>query len=144
MKIITIIISIVISSIFIVGANVGISAENATEKFKVDTALKIRMESILNTMKSFHEKEKTLKEKESVAEGKNAGKSLESTVQDIFKNCKLEPKADSAIHPILADILNGASMLKSGKKKEGHDLVHKALLRYENHFDHPGWVHGND
>jgi hypothetical protein len=64
-------------------------------------------------------------------------------VQDIFKSCKLAPDADAAIHPILAEILEGAYMLKKGDEKNGHEKIHKALLKYGDSFEHPGWNHSH-
>lgn len=67
-------------------------------------------------------------------EVKKAGQEVEATVKDIFANCKLEPAADAAIHPVLAEILNGANLLKKGDAKGGHDKIHHALLKYEELF----------
>lgn len=106
-------------------------------RFKVDEPLKVRMETILNTMKSMHHEKKMTKEKYAEIGGK-----LELTVQDIFKTCKLSPEADTAAHPILADILAGAQEFKKGE--DGHEKIHHALLRYEEYFDHPGWDHSKD
>lgn len=69
------------------------------------------------------------------------GSSVESVVHDIFKSCKLAPDADAAIHPILAQILDGAAMLKKGDEKNGHEKIHNALLKYEENFEHVGWKH---
>lgn len=69
--------------------------------------------------------------KENVKESSNK---IEATVQDIFKTCKLSPEADAAIHPILAEVLDGAALLKSSQKKSGHQKIHKALTKYEQLF----------
>ncbi len=104
------------------------------KKFATDDNLRVRMTAILNTMKAMH------------GEGakvnlSDTGTKIEATVQDIFKKCKLEPAADAAIHPILAELLKGAELFKKGNEKEGHEIIHNALLRYEDFFDHPGWNH---
>ncbi|MBE7438606.1 MAG: hypothetical protein HS115_09160 [Spirochaetales bacterium] len=103
-------------------------------KFPTDDNLRVRMTAVMNTMKPMHE-----------AGGKGnlsqTGAKIEATVKDIFKECKLEPAADAAIHPILSDLLKGADLFKNGKEKEGHELIHNALLRYEDLFDHPGFSH---
>lgn len=106
-------------------------------KFTADDTLKPRMEKILTTMKTLHESGNSKK----VGKVKAAGKVVKETVQDIFKNCKLEPAADAAIHPILAEMLEGAELLKKGKGDEGHEKVHQALLKYEELFVHQGWDH---
>lgn len=121
-------------------------AQKPTKKFSVDEDLKVRMGAVLNTMKALHaaEAKKTQKEMKS-DQHKNqyaeAGRKIETTVQDIFKTCKLAPDADAAIHPILAELLSGAALLKKGNAKEGHEKIHKALLTYEDYFAHPGWDH---
>lgn len=104
-------------------------------KYTSDDALKPLMEKILGTMKSLY----AHGDEKKIGKVKAAGVTVEKTVQEIFKNCKLEPAADAAIHPILAGILEGASLLKKGKADEGHDKVHQALIKYEGLFIHPGW-----
>lgn len=104
------------------------------KKFATDDNLRVRMSAVLNTMKAMHDPGA----KVNLAE---TGAKIEATVQDIFKKCKLEPAADAAIHPILADLLKGADLFKKGNEKEGHEIIHNALLRYEDYFDHPGWSH---
>jgi hypothetical protein len=93
-----------------------------------------RMTAVLNTMKAMH----AAGAKVNLSE---TGTKIETTVQDIFKKCKLEPAADAAIHPILADLLKGADLFKKGNEKEGHEIIHNALLRYEDFFNHPGFGH---
>lgn len=105
-----------------------------TKKFATDENLRTRMTAILNTMKAMH------KAGAKVNLSDTGGK-IETTVQDIFKKCKLEPAADAAIHPILGDLLKGAELFKKGNEKEGHDKIHNALLRYEDFFEHPNWSH---
>jgi len=115
----------------------GAAATKVTKpakKFSTDENLRVRMTTILNTMKVMHDAGK----KEKLAD---TGAKIEATVQDIFKTCKLEPAADAAIHPILAELLKGADLFKKGNEKEGHEIIHNALLRYEDFFDHPGWSH---
>lgn len=105
-----------------------------TRKFATDDNLRVRMTTVLNTMKAMH----AAGAKVNVAE---TGAKIETTVQDIFRKCKLEPAADAAIHPILAELLKGAELFKNGNEKEGHEIIHNALLRYEDFFEHPGWDH---
>jgi hypothetical protein len=116
-------------------------AAQPTEKFVPDKTLKERMSSILETMEALHQKDSKVAKEESLVD---AGKKVESTVKDIFKNCKLEPRADAAIHPILASLLDGANLLNKGNSKDGHKKIHKALLEYEAHFIHKGWMHGRN
>lgn len=104
------------------------------KRFIADDSLRVHMSVVLNTMKAMH----SSGVKVSLAE---TGLKIESTVQDIFKKCKLEPEADAAIHPILAELLKGASLFKNGQEKSGQEIIHNALLRYETFFEHPGWGH---
>lgn len=104
------------------------------KKFATDDNLRVRMTTVLNTMKAMHDAGAKVNLPET-------GAKIETTVQDIFKKCKLEPAADAAIHPILAELLKGADLFKKGNEKEGHEIIHNALLRYEDFFNHPGWNH---
>jgi hypothetical protein len=104
------------------------------QRFATDENLRVRMTTILKTMKAMHDSGA----KVNLAE---TGAKIEATVQDIFKKCKLVPAADAAIHPILAELLKGADLFKKSKEKEGHEIIHNALMRYEDFFDHPGWSH---
>ncbi len=105
------------------------------KKFDADESLRLRMTAILKEMKLFHAPD-------SRPDLPAVGRRIEATVQDIFKNCKLQPEEDAALHPILADLLNGAGLLKAGKA-EGHAVIHGALVRYGEYFNHPGWDHSN-
>lgn len=111
------------------------SAESSTKRFAADKELRTRMEIIMTTMDSLHA------EKMPKAQVQAAGTKIEKTVQDIFKNCKLEPEADAAIHPILAKILEAANLLKKGERASGHAKLHEAVARYEKKFIHAGRNH---
>lgn len=108
------------------------------KKFIADKNLKKRMSAVLETMMALHKNESMDVKKEYLTE---IGGKIELTVQDIFKSCKLAPDADAAIHPILAEILDGAAMLKRGLRKDGSKKIHEALLKYESYFDHADWKH---
>ncbi|CAN5492256.1 hypothetical protein BH10BDE1_BH10BDE1_23280 [soil metagenome] len=64
-------------------------------------------------------------------------------LNQIFKNCKLKPEADAALHVILAQIIAGTTQMKSEKqgsgKRAGAVKVIGALDQYAKFFDHPGW-----
>lgn len=109
-----------------------------SKKFVPDEALKERMNSILGAMKELEMQGVVAEKKKHVV---TTGTRLESIVEDIFKTCKLAPEADASIHPILTQILEGASMLKKGDERNGHEKIHKALLKYEDYFEHSGWKH---
>lgn len=103
-------------------------------KFATDDNLRVRMTTVLNTMKAMHDAGAKVNLPET-------GTKIETTVQDIFKKCKLEPAADAVIHPILAELLKGAELFKKGNEKDGHQIIHNALLHYEDFFDHPAFGH---
>jgi len=71
-----------------------------------------------------------------------AGK-IEAQVQGIVANCKLAPAADANLHYVIADLLQGVSLMRGeDAKRSRHDgaaLVHGALLSYPKYFDDPGW-----
>lgn len=120
------------------GDSSSVSKVKADKKFIADEALKERMNSILSAMQKLSKIGSASEKKKKVV---TTGSRVESVVQDIFKSCKLAPDADAAIHPILAEILEGASLLKKGDEKNGHERIHKALLKYGDNFEHSGWNH---
>ncbi len=103
-----------------------------SKKFIPSDALKERMITILKVLGNLSKSGSSSEIKKRTV---FAGKKVESTVHDIFRSCKLAPDADAAIHPILAQILDGATMLKNGDKKNGHEKIHRALLKYEENFE---------
>lgn len=65
---------------------------------------------------------------------------IETQVQYLIANCKLDPKADAALHGIIGQLLAGAKALKD--KPEDAAPVAKlraALADYPKFFDDPGW-----
>lgn len=69
---------------------------------------------------------------------------IEAQVQAIVANCKLPPAADANLHYLIADLLQGASLMRAQdparSRHDGAALVHGALLAYGNYFDDPGWT----
>ena len=60
----------------------------------------------------------------------------------MVKNCKLEPKADTMLHLVLADIIAGADAMVAqdgSKARNGAEKIAHALQNYAAYFDHPGW-----
>ena len=68
---------------------------------------------------------------------------IEAQVQTIVANCKLPPAADANLHFVIADLLQGVSLMRgedpSRSRHDGAALVHGALLAYPEYFDDPGW-----
>ena len=65
---------------------------------------------------------------------------VKSQVDGVVRNCRLPPEADAQIHLVIADILDGAEMMrKDNGRIEGAIKLMRTLHTYGNHFDHPGW-----
>jgi hypothetical protein len=68
---------------------------------------------------------------------------IEAQVKDIIAQCKLPPAADSNLHFIIADLLQGASFMRgkdpAHSRHDGAARVHGALLAYPKYFDDPSW-----
>jgi hypothetical protein len=67
----------------------------------------------------------------------------EAQVNSIVANCKLPPAADANLHYVVADLLQGVSLMRGeDPKRTRHDgaaLMHGALLAYGQYFDDPDW-----
>ena len=69
--------------------------------------------------------------------------SIETQVNAIVANCKLPPAADANLHYVVADLMQGISLMR-GKdpqrtRHDGAALVHGALRAYPKYFDDPDW-----
>jgi hypothetical protein len=68
---------------------------------------------------------------------------VEAQVNSIVANCKLPPAADANLHYVVADLLQGVSLMRGEDPKrtrhEGAALVHGALAAYGKYFDDPDW-----
>jgi len=66
---------------------------------------------------------------------------IESRVDDIVRNCRLTPAADANLHLVIADLLQGVSLMRgrdpARSRHDGAALVHGALLAYGQYFDDP-------
>lgn len=98
------------------------------KKLQPTADLKIRMEKISGLVKELKAK------KGDVKSAQEYGVKISDVVSDIFKTCKLEPAADEAIHPVLANILDGSEDLKKGSTDQGYNKIHKSLLDYQKLF----------
>ena len=67
---------------------------------------------------------------------------IEQQVNGIVANCKLPPAADANLHYVIADLLQGVSLMRGSdparSRHDGARLVHGALLAYPKYFDDPG------
>ena len=68
---------------------------------------------------------------------------IEAQVNAIVANCKLPPAADSNLHFVIADLLQGVSLMRGQdperSRHDGAALVHGALRAYGRFFDDPDW-----
>jgi hypothetical protein len=69
---------------------------------------------------------------------------IESQVGDIVRNCSLPPAADANLHYVIADMLQGVTLMRgqhpARTRHDGAALVHGALLAYGKYFDDPAWA----
>ena len=80
------------------------------------------------------------KGKLSRAGAKGLAKSIETSVNFMLTNCKLEPMADASLHVILVQLLSAANEIKSDPQtKNGMPRMHEVLGKYPLYFDQPGW-----
>jgi hypothetical protein len=70
---------------------------------------------------------------------------IEVQVNDIVRNCHLQPAADANLHFVIADLLQGVNLMRgTNPERSRHDgaaLVHGALIAYGQYFEDPGWGH---
>jgi hypothetical protein len=68
---------------------------------------------------------------------------VQTEVAGIVANCKLEPKADTVLHLVIADIGAGTGAMagEDAKARPAAGLVKvaRAVNQYGSHFDHPGF-----
>jgi hypothetical protein len=68
---------------------------------------------------------------------------IEAQIESIVANCKLPPAADASLHLVIADLMQGVSVMRGGDpertRHDGAALVHGALEAYGTYFDDPGW-----
>ncbi len=65
---------------------------------------------------------------------------VDAQVAFLIQNCKLEPKADAALHVLITDMLNGAQALRQPTPTaQGLMQIRDALAQYPQYFDDPQW-----
>jgi len=81
--------------------------------------------------------------KQSDAQYEALASRIEAQVNTIVANCKLPPAADANLHYVIADLLQGVSLMRGQDaqrtRHDGAALVHGALLAYGQYFDDPDW-----
>ena len=111
---------------------------NHGKPWATDTALRQGMSRIRDAVQSATPAFK--KGKLSRARAKVLAKSIETNVNFMLTNCKLEPMADASLHVILVQLLSAANEIKSDPQtKNGMPRMHEVLGKYPLYFDQPGW-----
>jgi hypothetical protein len=68
---------------------------------------------------------------------------IEAQVNTIVANCKLPPEADANLHFVIADLLQGVTLMRgedpARSRHDGAARVHGALRAYPTFFDDPDW-----
>ena len=124
------------------GAAVANLQLDAGRKWATDASLRSGMAQIRAAFDADHPAIHAGKETDAQYEALAAR--IESQVNDIVKNCKLPPAADANLHYVIADLLQGVSLMR-GKdpartRHDGAALVHGALNAYGKYFEDPGWM----
>lgn len=73
------------------------------------------------------------------------GRTIDAQVGNIVSQCKLEPKADAALHGIIGELLHAAEIMQGKAKGKPQSAAHHVVMTLENYakyFDHPGWPAG--
>jgi hypothetical protein len=68
---------------------------------------------------------------------------IDEQVKSIVANCRLPADADANLHFVVADLLQGVSLMRgedtARSRHDGAALVHGALNAYGRYFDDPDW-----
>lgn len=67
---------------------------------------------------------------------------VERETVHIVRNCKLDERADQALHEVLADMNQSLELMRRSKpqiQRTGAIALAQALRNYAKYFDHPGW-----
>ena len=124
------------------GAAVANLQLDAGHKWATDASLRSGMAQIRAAFDTDHPAIHAGKETD--AEYEALAARIESQVNDIVKNCKLPAAADANLHYVIADLLQGVSLMRgkdpAGTRHDGAALVHGALNAYGTYFDDPGWM----
>jgi len=123
-------------------AAVGQLQLDAGRKWPTDASLRTGMAGIRAAFDADHPAIHAGKESDAQYEALAAR--VESQVNDIVKNCKLPAAADANLHYVIADLLQGVSLMRgqdpARTRHDGAALVHGALIAYGKYFDDPGWT----
>ncbi|MBX9634284.1 MAG: hypothetical protein K2X44_04810, partial [Magnetospirillum sp.] len=89
----------------------GISQQQH-QKWVPDASLRQGMEAIGGLIG------KALDKKPGAEEYPRMAASIEASLDDITRNCKLPQEADEQLHPVLARMIDGVALMKQGERPE--------------------------
>ena len=119
-------------------ANLKLDGE---KKWATDASLRSGMASIRAAFEADHPAIHAGKETDAQYDAL-AGR-IEREVNSIVANCKLPPAADTNLHYVVADLMQGVNLMRGGDpqrtRHDGAALVHGALRAYPKYFDDPDW-----
>ncbi|MBF0191990.1 MAG: hypothetical protein HQL99_12750 [Magnetococcales bacterium] len=115
----------------------GLTLNNG-KPWQTDAALRKGMEAIQRDIKEALPRIRSgaLSNRQYVA----LAKKMHQHINQITKNCKLTPEADTQLHLVLSEVIQGADAMEAqmGQSSGAAMIVH-ALDLYGRHFDHVGW-----
>lgn len=114
---------------------------NGTEKWVTDASLR---EGMANVRAAFDADHPAIHSgKQSDAAYAQLAARIDQQVKSIVANCRLPAEADANLHLVIADMLQGVSLMRgedaARSRHDGAALVHRALKAYGQFFDDPSW-----
>jgi hypothetical protein len=111
------------------------------QKWQTDASLRSGMASIRAAFDADHPAIPAGKQTE--AQYATLASQIDQQVKSIIANCRLPAEADANLHFIVADLLQGVSLMRGEdpqrSRHDGAALVHGALKAYGQYFDDPSW-----
>ena len=119
-----------------------LALDEGGKKWATDAALRKGMEQLKTLVEADHP---PIHAKKFTTEGYRAlSKKLEEPIGEIFRTCKLPPKADAMLHVVLLDVLDAMKVMGGDapvtEKRSAFVRIVTSLNGYGEHFDHPGWA----
>jgi hypothetical protein len=123
------------------GGAVGQLQRKDGQKWQTDASLRTGMASIRAAFDADHPAIHAGKQTD--AQYLALATHIDQQVQSIVANCHLPADADANLHLIIADLLQGVTLMRGGdathSRHDGAALVHGALNAYGQYFDDPTW-----
>jgi hypothetical protein len=111
------------------------------QKWQTDASLRSGMASIRAAFDADHPSIHTGKQTD--AQYAALAAHIDQQVKSIVANCRLPAEADANLHLVIADLLQGVSLMRGEdpqrSRHDGAALVHGALNAYGQYFDDPAW-----